>query len=111
MDISKITASEHDALTESYVRGELLDKDKIDYLRTYTSTVQWLDIEQRKRAFAFRPAIEAFPEASFVGLKSGSPKLTVEWTRDDGLVSVVWFDGSGVSHRDAFHPDVLKKLD
>jgi uncharacterized protein YodC (DUF2158 family) len=48
-----------------------------------------------------------YPEGSAVCLKTGSPELTVEWTRQDGLVAVVWFDGPTLV-RDAFHPDALK---
>ena len=48
-----------------------------------------------------------FPEATLVTLKSGSPRMLVEWTgRDDGMICVVWYD-QGMTHRDAFHPDAL----
>jgi len=43
----------------------------------------------------------AFPEGSVVLLKSGSPTMTVEWVRNDGFVSVAWFNERELM-RDAF---------
>lgn len=48
-----------------------------------------------------------YPEACIIHLKTGSPRLTVEWTREDGMISVVWFDGTTLC-RDALHPDAIQ---
>lgn len=48
-----------------------------------------------------------FSEGCLVYLKSGSPPLTVEWTREDGIISVAWFDGNEL-RRDALHPDAIQ---
>lgn len=47
-----------------------------------------------------------FPNGSTVLLRSGGPAMTVEWMRDDGVIPVVWFDGTEVQ-RDAFDHEAL----
>jgi uncharacterized protein YodC (DUF2158 family) len=47
-----------------------------------------------------------YPEGCQVYLKSGSPPLTVEWVRADGLMAVVWFNGQALC-RDALHPNAI----
>ena len=51
------------------------------------------------------PHMSAYPEATVVYLRTGSPPL-VTATRNDDCVSVVWFDGLEV-RRDTFHQDAL----
>lgn len=48
-------------------------------------------------------------EGTFVCLKTGGPLMTVEETRNDGIVATVWFVGC-VCYRDAFHPAHLTAL-
>lgn len=105
---------EYDSLRNDYACGKILSAETIDELRCATATATWFDIEKRRKAILLKPTIDAlkakFPEASLVTLKSGSPSLTVEWSRDDGIIAVVWFDG-GVSNRDGFHPDALVRVE
>ena len=49
-----------------------------------------------------------YPEGAIVRLRAGSPPLTVEDNRTDGMVSVVWFDQADGMHRDVFHPAALE---
>lgn len=53
---------------------------------------------------------ERFPEAAQVLLKSGSPLLTVEDVRQDGLVNVMWMDADLRVQREGFHPDALVRV-
>lgn len=50
--------------------------------------------------------MSTFPEATIVYLKTGSPPLLVEATRNDDCISVVWFDNAKC-RRDAFHKEAL----
>lgn len=43
-----------------------------------------------------------FAEGDVVTRKTGGPMMTVEDTRSDELVSVVWFDSENHVHRDCF---------
>lgn len=111
----KMSDAEYHNLREDYACARItLPAETIVELRNTYSLSDWMDIEKRHKANLLKPTIDAlkaqFPEASLVSLKSGSPTLTVEWSRDDGIIAVVWFDG-GVSHRDGFHPDALVKVE
>jgi uncharacterized protein YodC (DUF2158 family) len=48
-----------------------------------------------------------YPEGCIVHLKAGSPPLTVEWLRTDGIISVVWFAGETLCRAD-FHPNAIQ---
>jgi uncharacterized protein YodC (DUF2158 family) len=50
-----------------------------------------------------------FSEGDFVSRKIGGPLMTVEDSRDDGLVAVVWLDLENRVHRDCFSPNTLNK--
>lgn len=103
--------SELDRLMERYVTGNDIAEGDIQILRDMTNSARWTEITEVRRTAQAKPRVDAlksrFPEASTVYLKNGSPKLTVEWTRQDGLIGVVWFDGNTL-HRDYLHPDALK---
>lgn len=49
-----------------------------------------------------------FSDGDIVSLLGGGPLMTVEMTRDDGLIPTVWFDG-GELRRDCFDPKMLQK--
>lgn len=49
-----------------------------------------------------------FKEGDIVTLKSGGPKMTVEFTENDSkLVYCTWFDGTE-KKEDSFFPDSIK---
>lgn len=50
-----------------------------------------------------------FKEGDVVSRKIGGPLMTVEDTREDQFVAVVWFDADGHVHRDVFAPIILQK--
>lgn len=50
-----------------------------------------------------------FREGDVVGHKVGGPLMTVEETRSDDLVAVVWFDVEGHLQRDAFAMNTIQK--
>ena len=50
-----------------------------------------------------------FKEGDVVSRKIGGPLMTVEETRMDGFVAVVWFDTAGTVQRDAFAPVTLNR--
>lgn len=116
MDVQRLSlslsAEEYDRLVNTYETGKDLSQEETDYLRGVTSRTSWDDMVRMRAASLRKPAIDAlkaqFPEGSVVYLKTGSPKLIVEWTRDDGIISVVWFNGDA-ANRDSFHPCALVK--
>lgn len=50
-----------------------------------------------------------FAEGDVVSRKIGGPLMTVEDSRSDSFIAVVWFDIEGRVQRDSFAPTTLHK--
>jgi uncharacterized protein YodC (DUF2158 family) len=48
-----------------------------------------------------------FKVGEIVTLKSGGPRMTVEFVRDDGVIDCLWFLAD-LTHRESFHPEMLR---
>jgi len=53
---------------------------------------------------------EKFNAGEVVELKSGGPKMTVNW-EEGGEVYCTWFDAKNTVQQKAFTADALKKID
>lgn len=102
---------DRETATKAYLAGELSEADT-EELRQNLNLASWQELQIQKRRIDRKPILDAlkakYPEGTVIRLKGGSPKLTVEWCRDDGLIPVFWFDADLHLCRDGFSPEAVE---